>query len=155
MIPGIVLAGGKSERMGRTKALLTLPGGDSFLARVVKTLQAGGVADVIVVAGADMPGIRAAIDRDKLTARLIENPDFERGQLSSLVAGLRAVDRPDTRAAMVTLIDVPLVSASTVVALLRRYRSGTSLIVRPARGDEHGHPVIFDRALFAEFYAAD
>ena len=155
MVPAIVLAAGKSARMGRTKALLTLPGGETFLSRIVRTLQAGGVEHVVVVAGADVPGIRGAMDRERINAQLVENPDYERGQLSSLQAGLRAIEGPDVSAAMVALIDVPLIAATTVRVLLEHYRSAQSLIVRPARGEDHGHPVIFARALFNEFYSAD
>ena len=59
------------------------------------------------------------------------------------------------RAALVTLIDVPLVNAATVRILLQEYRGGASLIVRPTRDGRHGHPVIFDRALFDELRKAN
>src|SRR5205085_8740546 len=68
---------------------------------------------------------------------------------------LRVVDRPGVRAALVTLIDVPLVAPSTVRTLLEEYRSGASLLVRPVSGGRHGHPVIFDRALFDELRRAN
>jgi molybdenum cofactor cytidylyltransferase len=155
MIPGIVLAAGKSSRMGQSKALLAVDANDTFLSRVVRTLRNGGVDDVIVVIGADAEKIRAAIDREKMPVRVVENPDYEQGQLSSLIAALRAVDHPGVRAALVTLIDVPLVAATTVRTLLDEYRAGTSLIVRPLSRARHGHPVIFDRALFDELRRAN
>ena len=52
MIPGIILAAGKSVRMGRTKALLPIAANETFLDRVTRTLREGGVDDVIVVVGA-------------------------------------------------------------------------------------------------------
>jgi molybdenum cofactor cytidylyltransferase len=152
MIPGIILAAGKSSRMGRTKALLSI-GGDTFLSRVARTLRAGGAEDVLVVVGANAEAVRAAAVQ--IPVRVVENPDYEQGQLSSLVVALRAIDRPGVTAAMVTLIDVPLVAPSTVRTLLQEYRGGSSLIVRPASRGRHGHPVIFDRALFEELQQAD
>ena len=154
MIPGIVLAAGKSSRMGRTKALLPIGGGDTFLSRVVRTLIDGGVEEIVVVVGADAGAIRASVDSSALRLRVVDNPDWENGQLSSLVKGLTVIDRPGVTAALVTLIDVPLVAPETVRALLQEYKSGSALIVRPASRGRHGHPVIFDRALFDELRRA-
>jgi CTP:molybdopterin cytidylyltransferase MocA len=155
MIPGIILAAGNSSRMGRIKALLPISKDETFLDRVTRTLRNGGVEEVIVVVGADAAAIREAVGRSKMPARVVENPNYENGQLSSLVAGLKAVDRPGVTGALVTLIDVPLVSPATVRALLQEFRAGRALIVRPASKGRHGHPVIFDRALFDEFRRAN
>ncbi len=155
MIPAIVLAAGRSSRMGRPKALLPLGAGETFLSRIVGTLRSAGVEEIVVVAGADAAPIRAAVAERALPARVVENPDCERGQLSSLLVGIAEVERPDVRAAIVTLIDVPLVSAATVRRMLEAYEAGSAQIVRPARGAQHGHPVVFDRVLFDEFRRAD
>ena len=154
-IAGIVLAGGKSSRMGRPKALLPIgPRGDTFFDRVTDTLLDAGLRDIVVVVGADAAAIRAGI-RPKPGVRIIDNPDYEQGQLTSLVAGLRAIDNPQVRAALVTLIDVPLVTAATVRTLLQSQRDNAALIVRPVSKGRHGHPVIFSRELFPELYRAD
>jgi molybdenum cofactor cytidylyltransferase len=158
MIPGIVLAAGKSLRMGQPKALLPVsPGGETFLERIARVLLDGGVEDVIAVIGSDAPLIRAAMPlRRTIRARFVENPEYEQGQFSSLIAGLRAADRPGVRAVLVTLVDVPFLSAATVGAVLRAYRaSGGAPIVRPTKYGRHGHPVIFDRRLFEELRHAD
>ena len=54
-----------------------------------------------------------------------------------------------------TLIDVPLVRSHTVAAVLAEWRRTRAPIVRPAHGERHGHPVVFDRAVFADLRAAD
>jgi molybdenum cofactor cytidylyltransferase len=71
------------------------------------------------------------------------------------VAGLRALDDARVDAALVTLIDVPLVSARTVRALIDAHRRGRAPIVRPVSNGRHGHPVLFDRVVFDELRRAD
>ena len=185
-VPAVILAGGRSSRMGRPKALLPA-GGETFVGRIARTLRAGGAGPLVVVApGAELAArIRAALAGHADLAdlgplpRVVVNPDPDRGQLSSLVVGLDALDLPDADAlpdasdvpdtdglgaagrpvdaALVTLVDVPLANAATVRALLERYRRTRAPLVRPARrdGPGHGHPVLFGRALFAELRRAD
>jgi molybdenum cofactor cytidylyltransferase len=155
MIPAIVLAGGGSTRMGRPKALLTIgPAHETFLDRITRTLAEGGIEETIVVLGEDASAVQAGA-RLAPRVRFVVNPDPGRGQLSSLLEGLRVADRPGVRAVMLTLVDVPLVSAATVRALVDAYEAGRALIVRPARAGRHGHPVVLDRAVFADLRQAD
>jgi CTP:molybdopterin cytidylyltransferase MocA len=157
MIPGVVLAGGASSRMGgRPKALLsTGHGGETFLARIVSSLRTGGVDDVVVVAGYHHAEISRAAMRLTMPVRVLSNPAPERGQLSSLLVALAAVDHPGVRAMAVTLVDLPLLTPATVRAVLEGYRRTGAPIVRPARNGRHGHPVVFDRSLFDELRHAD
>jgi len=159
MIPAIVLAAGKSSRMGRLKALLPIgPSGHTFLTQILRALSDGGIQHTIVVLGGQADIIRAALHVDETFVRVLENKDFEQGQLSSLLIGLAGAEElgPDIEAVMVTLVDLPLVSPATVRAVLEAYReSPTAPIVRPRRNGRHGHPVIFNRSLFPELRAAD
>jgi molybdenum cofactor cytidylyltransferase len=155
MIPAIVLAAGKSSRMGRSKAALALTNGDTFITRIVRTFKAASVEDVVVVVGHDAKAVVDAFAASDLEARFVENPDYEQGQLSSLLAGLRVVDRPGVVAALMTLVDVPLVGAPTVRAVVDRYQETHARIVRPVRGNQHGHPVLIDRSLFDALRRAD
>jgi CTP:molybdopterin cytidylyltransferase MocA len=155
MIPAIVLAAGKSSRMGRSKAALPLEGGDTFITRIVRTFKAASVEDVVVVVGHDAKAVVDAFAASDLEARFVENPDYEQGQLSSLLAGLRVVDRPGVVAVLLTLVDVPLVGSSTIRAVVDRYHETHARVVRPVRGDQHGHPVLIDRTLFDALRRAD
>jgi molybdenum cofactor cytidylyltransferase len=155
MIAGLVLAAGASSRMGVPKAGLSLPGGHTVLSRGVATLLAAGVPRVVVVAGALADAVRAALRTRDARVRVIDNPRWADGQLSSLLAGLAAVRGPRLEAVLVTLVDVPLVSPDTVRAVVSAWRRTRAPIVRPARGAEHGHPVMFDCALFDELATAD
>ena len=65
-----------------------------------------------------------------------------------------AVVQEDTEALLVTLVDVPMLSAATVAGVIDAWRGSRAPIVRPAVGTRHGHPVLFDRSLFAELREA-
>lgn len=154
MVGAIVLAGGESRRMGRPKAGLPVaPGGPTFAAAVVRALQAGGLSEVTVVAGAHPEEVRAALEGET-GVRLIHNPDWPSGQLSSLLAALAALDAPGLEAVVVALVDSPLVQPDTVRLLVRRWRETGAPIVRPAIDGRHGHPVVFARETFAALRAA-
>lgn len=156
MIAGIVLAAGASSRMGQPKAALPLgEGGDTVLSRGVRAMLAAGVPRVVVIAGAHPEAVRRALPDPDPRVSVVDNPDWPTGQLSSLLCGLDAVDGEALDAVLVTLADVPLVAPATIRRLIEVWRETRASIVRPARGDVHGHPVLFDRALFAELRAAD
>ena len=165
MTPAIVLAAGKSSRMGRPKALLPIgTSGDTFLTRILTELRAGGADRIIVVLGGHAAEIRASLlARRSLgeggsdpSLTVVDNPHFESGQLSSLLVGINTADAPDVDAVMVTLVDLPLITAATVRAVLDAHRrSPHAPLVRPRRGGRHGHPVIFHRSLFDDLRRAD
>ena len=155
MIPAIFLAAGASSRMGRTKALLPLPGGESFLARLTRTFTDAGADPVVCVAGFDADALRLEVERRQLPARLAVNPDPGRGQLSSLVTGLDAVAAQKPAAVLVVPVDLPLVTVTTVRQVISTWLSSGAPIVRPTRGGRHGHPVLLAARLFAEFRCAD
>ena len=141
--------------MGRAKATLPLDATDTFLTRIVRTFLEAGVDDVVVVVGHEADAIVSSFSASGLPARFVVNHDYDRGQWSSLVAGLGVVDRPGVSATLMTLVDVPLVTADTVRAVLACYRRTHAPVVRPTAGSRHGHPLLVDRSLFAELRAAD
>jgi molybdenum cofactor cytidylyltransferase len=167
VIPAVILAAGLSTRMGgRSKALLEIGERDTFLTRIIDAFRAAGVTEIAVVVGHEADAVRASLiargiplqpgsaphDRG---VRLVVNPAYQSGQLSSLLAGLSAIDGPDVRAMLMTLVDVPAASPSTIRRVVDRYVETNAPIVRPVRGDEHGHPVLIDRGLFDELRRAD
>ncbi|MGE0593633.1 MAG: NTP transferase domain-containing protein [Vicinamibacterales bacterium] len=147
-----VLAGGDSARMGRPKALLTMPDGETFIARILRVLEACGLQRTVVVSGRHHTDIQGALESTGLAGgvRLVRNPHPERGQLSSLHLAMSAVVDPTVDGMLVTLIDVPLISESVVTAVIDTWASSRPPVVRPAVGERHGHPVIFDRRVFQE-----
>jgi len=188
MIRAIVLAAGASSRMGQAKAALPVgTTGETVVARVVRTLLTAGLPSVTVVAGAHIDAVRAAMPAYEPRARVVEHLGWAQGQLSSLLAGLAAVDDPQLEAVLVTLVDVPLVRPASVASLVQAWRETRAPIVRPVDpstplrtspstplrtspstplrtspstplrtgGARHGHPVVFDRAVFDDLRQAD
>lgn len=153
MIAGIVLAAGRSRRMGRPKAFLAL-GGRSFLERAVAALRGGGCDPVVVVAGprGDAVADEVALAAERLGARVARNPDAESPQVASLRAGLAALGT-EAEAAVVTPVDVPRVDAETVRALAAAFARTGAPVAQPFDGVRHGHPVLFARAVWPELMA--
>jgi CTP:molybdopterin cytidylyltransferase MocA len=154
MIPAIILAAGASSRMnGRPKALLRA-GDHSFVGRILDTLRQAGVCHVAVVVRPGHDEVMREIEAAGAGPAVV-NPRAEAGQLSSLIAGLDALDAPGIEGVLVTLVDIPLVTAATIRTLVARAERSPAPIVRAAHRGRHGHPVIFARAVFEALRHAD
>ena len=153
MVPAIVLAAGASSRMGSPKALLRI-GDETFMGRILRVLRQAGLPVAAVVVRPGQEALAAEVAAAGF-GRIIENPRADEGQLSSLIAGLDAVDRPGVDGVLVTLVDVPGISASVVLALLERLQTSPAPVIRAVHHGRHGHPVIFRRALFDRLRQAD
>src|SRR5262245_48818152 len=112
MIAAIVLAAGKSERMGSPKALLTL-GGATFLERILHAIEQSSIEKTVVVVGRHRAEIQAAFP----DLPLIFNPIWEQGMTTSLQAGIRALPH-DVDAAMLFLVDHPFIDPATINTLI-------------------------------------
>lgn len=142
--------------MGQPKALLpTSRPGETFVGRIVHVLREGGIDDVVVVVGPETPSLAPVLEGENPAPRVVVNEAPERGQLSSLLVGLMAVDHPGVGGVLVTLVDVPLIDVETVRRLREAHERSRAPVVRPVRDGRHGHPVIFDRAVFDELRQAD
>lgn len=156
MIAGLILAAGASSRMGRPKVALPLgTRGHTVLSTGVAAMLDAGVPRVVVVAGAHPDAVQAALGRPDPRVTIVHHERWAEGQLSSLVAGLDALEDRDLEAVLMTLADVPLARPDTIRQVVDAWRTSGAAIVRPARAGEHGHPVLFDRRLFGELRAAD
>ncbi len=141
-IAGIILAAGRSRRMGSPKALLDWDG-ETVIEHMIGII--GAVADpVIVVAGFHADAIRPKAAR----ATLVVNPAPERGMLSSLQCGLRAVPA-DCDAVLFTPVDHPAVLAETVQALA----AVSAALAIPVFEGRRGHPVLIVRSVADEILA--
>ena len=149
-VEGILLAAGESRRMGYPKPLLKLEGQTFIEILVGAMLQS--VTRLIVVVGAHAEVVRGAIPDDPRVA-VVENPNYRRGQLSSIKAALTYV-QDDAVGVLIHLADHPMVKAKTFAAVIDGYRhSGRPIAIGRYRG-RRGHPVLFGRELFGELAAA-
>jgi nicotine blue oxidoreductase len=155
MICGIVLAAGRSRRMGEPKAFLRV-GNSSFLEHAVRVLSEGGCALVIVVTGplTDETARRVAEDAAMLDAGIAVNPQADSEQADSLRIALFALP-PEARAVVVAPVDVPDVSGALVRAVIQAWERTDAPVAVPAREGKHGHPVLFDRRVFGELMRMD
>jgi CTP:molybdopterin cytidylyltransferase MocA len=141
--------------MGRTKATLRLRNGETFVGSILRAFHGAGVHEVVVVLGHDAAEVASAVSETGLDARVVLNRDYQTGQLSSVLAGLSVADRPGVQGLLLTLVDVPLVTAATIRAVVDRYRAEHPPVVRPVWGTRHGHPILIDRSLFRRIRSAD
>ena len=131
--------------MGFPKALLDL-GGETFLDRLIG-LFAQFCEQTVVVLGHHADRIRAGVQRD--SSEFVVNRDPERGQLTSLQAGLAAL-RPDVDQVFFTPVDYPGIRSATVQGVVAV--AGDTIVV-PEYNGRHGHPVLIPRSVTAEFLA--
>jgi molybdenum cofactor cytidylyltransferase len=150
-LAAVVLAGGASARMGRPKALLEYQG-ETFLDRLVR-LFSTHCRFVCAVLGHDAEQIARGMAQAAAPV-LVLNPQPERGQLSSLQCGLRALP-PTISAAFFHPVDIPGVSESTITRLAEAWAAAPTrtLVLQPAHGGQKGHPVLVAPVVIAELLA--
>lgn len=146
----MILAAGESRRMGYPKPLLLIDG-KTFIERIAATMLAV-VPRLVIVLGAHVDRIRPAVPHDR-RIEIVENTDYSRGQLSSLKAGLGAI-QADSAGVLVHLGDHPMVRVESFQALVESYRRTGKPIVIARSAGRRGHPVLFDRSMFAELQSA-
>lgn len=145
-IAAIVLAAGRSSRMGARNKLLEPIAGKSIVALVAEIALQSGAAPVIVVTGFEAPRIEAEMTGlDVVVAR---NAAFDEGLSSSLKAGLSALP-PDCDGALILLGDMPAIDASVLGALTASF-TGSDAICVPVHQGRRGNPVLWGRSYFAE-----
>ena len=144
-VVAIVLAAGKSSRMGDLKVLLPW-GKQAVLDAVIRQLHIARVDQVVVVTGREHD--RVAQHANRYDASVVHNPDYATGEmLSSLQAGLKSLSSR-AGAALVVLGDQPQIKSYVVARILEAYARGEGKIIIPSFMMRRGHPVLFDRSLW-------
>jgi molybdenum cofactor cytidylyltransferase len=151
MVSGIILAAGESTRMGSPKALLKI-GDKSFAQQIVDTLIASRVLDIVIVLGADAESIQSQLNW--FEGKTVINKEWEKGQLSSALSGLHAVEQHDLHGVLIWPVDRPLVSRHVVVGMLHQFWTKHKQIVVPIYRGRRGHPVLFGKNLFHDLERA-
>jgi molybdenum cofactor cytidylyltransferase len=138
MLSAILLAAGRSKRMGKLKQLMPL-GESTIIERAIDNLSSSAVDEVIVVLGHKAEEIKEAISAKP--AKIALNPNYGEGMSTSIIAGLKLVD-PRAEAVMLALGDLPLVDSQTINHLIDEFRKSDKGIALPAYKGKRGHPVI-------------
>jgi molybdenum cofactor cytidylyltransferase len=149
-IAAILLAAGRSRRMGAFKPLL--PFGDrTVIECCINNLRAADIQDIIVVAGHRADDVREKLKN--LEVSIVVNPDPDSEMGASIALGVERL--PDNgRAAIIALVDHPAVPSTVIKILTGEWRRGAKL-VQPAHDGRGGHPVLVDLAYRNDLLALD
>lgn len=151
-VAGLVLAAGRSTRMGHNKLLATLDD-VPLVARAVDAALSAGLAPVCVVTGHESEAVVDCLRGRSLA--FAHNPEFARGLGSSLAAGVRALGT-NLDGVVVLLGDMPHVSSSHLLRLIEAFeRAGRRAICVPEHAGQRGNPVLWPAEHFAALMRLD
>lgn len=151
-LAGVVLAGGRSARMGSPKALLDFRG-QAFVVRILEALEALEVKTRVVVVGPDAPRIQPALAGHECL--IVENTDVDGGPIASLRAALRALQPLQPSGVLAWPVDLPHVRVTTIERLIETFRRDPAPAVVPTFAERRGHPVLWGAALFEELLTSE
>ncbi|TAD88890.1 MAG: 4-diphosphocytidyl-2C-methyl-D-erythritol kinase [Alphaproteobacteria bacterium] len=152
LVAGVVLAAGRSSRMGRNKLLIPIEG-EAMVARVVDTLLAAAVAEVVVVVGHEADAVRQALVGRPV--RFVDNPHYADGLATSVRAGLASL-ASDVDAAVMALGDMPGIAAPDIDRLIAAFAPAERRsIIIPTHHGQRGNPVMLARALWPQAMAVE
>jgi molybdenum cofactor cytidylyltransferase len=152
-VAAVVLAAGRSTRMGGPNKLVAEVGGKPLVRIAVEEALASTARPVIVVTGHQRERIEAALAG--LPVRFVHNPDFAEGLSTSLKAGLSALPA-EADGAIICLGDMPQVRAEIINRLAAGFDPERgALIIVPTIEGKRGNPVVWSRRFFPELMALE
>ncbi len=152
-VAAVILAAGRSTRMGGPNKLLAELGGKPLVRIVTEQALASKASGVIVVTGHQADEVRNALGG--LNVSFAHNPDFAEGLAGSVKAGIAAVPQ-NADGAVICLGDMPLISAHLIDRLIEAFAPDRgNLIVVPVSDNRRGNPVLWSRRFFNELMTLD
>jgi len=151
-VAAIILAAGRSERMGAFKPLLPF-GSTTVIETCIENLRGGGVGTVIVVLG---QGPRADDLKQHLRKARVSfaiNPDPQSEMSASIACGVRELPEA-ARAVIINPVDHAAVPGEVVELLISQWKKGARL-VKPTWNERGGHPVLVDLGFRDELLSLD
>jgi molybdenum cofactor cytidylyltransferase len=152
-IAAVVLAAGRSSRMGGPNKLLAEIGGKPLVRIVVDAVLASRARPVVVVTGHQRDKVEAALAG--LSVKFVHNPHFADGLGTSLKAGIAALPA-EADGAIICLGDMPQVDAALIDRLIGAFDPGHgALVVLPTIDGKRGNPVVWSRRFFPDLMAVE
>lgn len=148
-IAAVILAAGRSSRMGTLKPLLPL-GGRLIMEGVISLFREVGISDIVVVVGYQAGKVIPLLENQGV--RWVVNREYDRGMFSSIQAGVRDLSR-DCRAFFLSPADMPLINAVTLKKLVAAHREGKMDVYHPWYQQKRGHPPLISSALIPSILA--
>ncbi len=149
-IASVVLAAGRSTRMGPVNKMLADIAGQPMVRRVAEAALTSRARPVAVVTGHMAAEVSSALAG--LDVTLVANPDYATGLASSLKAGIRALS-PSCDGALILLGDMPQIAPEHLDALVAAF--APDAIVVPVHGGRQGNPVLWPAKYFSELLQLD
>ena len=138
-IAAIILAAGRSRRMGKFKPLLPF-GNQTVIESCVSNLRAANVSEIVIVLGHRAEEVREQLKSASVVFVTNTNPDSEMS--ASIVLGVYALTEM-ARAVLIAPADHPAINPETIGLLIEKWRGGARLI-QPEFAGKGGHPVLID-----------
>ena len=138
-VAAIILAAGRSERMGAFKPLLPF-GTTTVIKSCINYLREASIETIVVVAGHKSDELKSALVDQPVT--VVVNPLSHSEMNSSIAYGTGSVP-PDAQALLIALADHPAISAQVIEDLIASWKTG-ALIAKPTWQGKGGHPVMID-----------
>jgi molybdenum cofactor cytidylyltransferase len=150
-VAAILLAAGRSRRMGSFKPLL--PFGETTVIRsCINNLRAGGVGDIVVVLGHRAAEVEASLT-DLNQVHFALNPDPESEMSASIACGIDQLPLA-AEAVLIALTDQPAIPAEVIRAIISEWQSGAKLVIPQFEG-RGGHPALIDLSFRSELLGLD
>ena len=152
-VAAVVLAAGRSTRMGGPNKLLQSVGGRALVRIAAETALASRASQVVVVTGHQAAEVEAALQG--LSVTFVHNPDYAEGLSTSVRTGIAALPA-SVDAAVICLGDMPRVGAALIDRLIEAFDpSSGALIVLPSHVGQRGNPVLWARRFFEDLKALE
>ena len=136
----VILAAGKGSRFHSNQyKLLTPVEGTPMILRTLEPVLQTGFDEVVVIIGAHADEMQKTLQN--YPARIVENPDWEKGQSTSLTAGVRAIQHTSDRVCLL-LGDQPFLKAETLRDLLAESDKFPEQIIVPFYNGKRGNPIV-------------
>jgi len=150
----IILAAGRSARLGSPKQTLTYRG-KSLLQHSIDTALESLASPVIVVLGSGKETIEKELDQTQIF--ILENTNWESGMASSISCGINNLQTiaPDSEAVILMVCDQPYVSAALLNDLMNKHKESGKAIIASSYENTLGTPALFHKSLFSELSALE